>query len=203
VYRREADAAREQADTVVTLATEQGFVLWVAVGKMLQGWTRVVQEQGEEGVEQLRQGSTDALATGAAVLRVTFFTVLAEVYGKVGQVDEGLGILTEAQAAVDESGQHPHETELYRLKGELLLRQANPDVSQAEVCFQQALAIARRQQAKSWELRAATSLSRLWRQQGKRNDAHQLLAEVYSWFTEGFGTADLTDARTLLEELQA
>jgi predicted ATPase/DNA-binding winged helix-turn-helix (wHTH) protein len=203
VYRREADAAREQADTVVTLATEQGFVLWVAVGKMLQGWTRVVQEQGEEVVEQMRQGSTHALATGAAVLRVTFFTVLAEVYGKVGQVDEGLGILTEAQAAVNESWQHPHETELYRLKGELLLRQANPDVSQAEVCFQQALAIARRQQAKSWELRAATSLSRLWRQQGKRNDAHQLLAEVYSWFTEGFGTADLTDARTLLEELQA
>jgi predicted ATPase/DNA-binding winged helix-turn-helix (wHTH) protein len=201
MYRREADAAREQADHVVTLATEQGFTLWVAVGTILRGWTRVTQEQSEEGVEQMRQGSMEALATGAALLRVTFFTVLAEAYGKVGQVDEGLGILTEAQAAVDEGGQHPHEAELYRLKGELLRRQANPDVSQAEACFQQAIAIARRQQAKSWELRAATSLSRLWQQQGKRNDARQLLAEVYGWFTEGFDTADLQEAKALLEEL--
>jgi predicted ATPase len=201
VYRREADAAHEQADTLVTLATEQGFALWVAVGTALKGWTGVTQGHGEEGLEQMREGSTDALATGAALLRVTFLTVLADAYGKMGQIDEGLCVLTEALAAVEEGGQRPHEAELYRLQGELLLRQANPDASQAEACFHQALAVARRQQARSWELRAATSLSRLWQHAGRREEARKLLGEIYGWFTEGFDTADLKEARALLEEL--
>jgi DNA-binding winged helix-turn-helix (wHTH) protein/predicted ATPase len=203
VYRREADADNALADTVVTLATEQGFALWVAVGTALKGWARVAREHSTEGLEQLREGSTDALATGAALLRVTFLTVLAEAYGRMGQIDEGLCTLAEALAAVEEGGQRPHEAELHRLQGELLQRQANPDAPQAEACFHQSLAVARRQQARSWELRAATSLSGLWQQQGKRDEARKLLAEIYGWFTEGFDTADLKDAKALLEQLEA
>jgi predicted ATPase len=108
-------------------------------------------------------------------------------------------MLAEALAAVDKTDFY--EAALYRLKGELLLGQTAPDASQAEVCFQQALSIARRQQAKSWELRAAMSLARLWQQQGERQEAHDLLAPIYGWFTEGFDTADLQEAKTLLAEL--
>ena len=115
--------------------------------------------------------------------------------------EEGLHVLTEALVVVDSTGERRDEAELYRIKGELLLRQAVPDVHQAAACFQQALAIARRQQAKSWELRAAMSLARLWQRQGKRAEARHLLAEIYGWFTEGFDTADLQDARALLNTL--
>ena len=108
---------------------------------------------------------------------------------------------TLALAAMDDTGARSHAAELYRIKGELLLRQAVPDAPQAEACFQQALAVARRQQAKSWELRAALSLSRLWQHQGKRAEARELLAPVYGWFTEGFDTADLQEAKALLDEL--
>jgi predicted ATPase len=112
-----------------------------------------------------------------------------------------LGVLAEALAQMDHTGERYHEAEVYRLKGELLLQQAVPDAPQAEACFQQALAVARRQQAKSWELRAAMSLARLWHQQGKRVEARDLLAPIYGWFTEGFDTADLQEAKALLEML--
>ena len=126
---------------------------------------------------------------------------MAEACGTVGQLDEGLRALEEALAAVQNHEEHLHEAEVYRLKGELLLQEAPAHQEAAEEHFQQALAVARRRQAKSWELRAAMSLSRLWQQQGKRAAAHQLLAEVYGWFTEGFDTADLQEAKALLEEL--
>jgi predicted ATPase len=126
----------------------------------------------------------------------------------MGHIDEGLQALAEARAALDEIGPHYSEAETHRLGGELLLGQEGArhkaqgkTVQEAEACFHQALAIARRQQAKSWELRAATSLSRLWQQQGKRDEARELLSEVYGWFTEGFDTADLQEAKALLEEL--
>jgi predicted ATPase len=126
---------------------------------------------------------------------------LAEAYGGIGQAEEGLHRLAEALAAMDHTGERCDEAELSRLKGELLLRQAVPDAPQAEAYFQHALDIARRQQAKSLELRAALSLSRLWQQQDKRDEARELLAPVYSWFTEGFDTADLQEAQALLEGL--
>ncbi len=119
----------------------------------------------------------------------------------MGQPEEGLRVLTEAQAAAQARGERFLEAELDRLKGELLLALSADKQAEAETCFQQALDVARRQQAKSWELRAAMSLSRLWRQKGKREEAHQLLAPIYSWFTEGFDTADLREAKVLLEEL--
>jgi predicted ATPase len=133
--------------------------------------------------------------------RPRWLTLLAEAAGYAGQVDEGLRVLAEALAAFEANGQDDWRAEAYRLQGALLLRQVVPDAVQAEACFQQALTIARRQQAKSWELRAAMSLARLWQQQGQRAEAYELLAPIYGWFTEGLDTADLQEAEALLEEL--
>lgn len=127
--------------------------------------------------------------------------MLAEAYGEDGQAEVGLGLLAEALAHVDRTAERYWEAEIYRLKGALLLRQAVPDAPQAEACFQQALTVARGQQARAWELRAALSLSRLWQQQGKQTAAADLLARLYGWFSEGFDTPDLQEARALLEAL--
>jgi predicted ATPase len=127
--------------------------------------------------------------------------LLAEACKKAGQAGEGIALLAEALMAVDNTGERLYEAELYRLKGELLLRPAAADAPQAEACLQQAVDVARRQQAKSLELRAALSLSRLWQRQGKRDEVRQLLAEVYGWFTDGFDTADLQEVRALLAAL--
>jgi predicted ATPase len=141
------------------------------------------------------------LATGQMLARPFCLVLLAEAAGHAGQIEEGLRLLAETQMAVEESGRGELLAEAYRLQGELLRQQAAADAAQAEACFEQALAIAGRQQAKSWELRAAMSLSRLWQQQGKHAEARALLAPIYGWFTEGFDTADLQEARVLLEEL--
>ena len=127
--------------------------------------------------------------------------LLAEVYGRTGQVDKGLGVLAEALTLVDTTGERWYEAELYRLKGALWLSQSADQSAEAETCFQHAMTIAQHQGAKAWELRTATSLARLWQQQGKRQQARDLLAPVYHWFTEGFDTADLQEAKALLDEL--
>ena len=158
-------------------------------------------EQGEADLAPMCQGLAAVLATGQTLSRPFCLVLLAEAAEHAGQVEEGLRLLAKALAAFEVSGRGDMLAEAYRLQGALLLRQAAPDASQAEACFQQALAIARRQQAKSWELRAALSLSRLWQQQGKRAEAYELLAPIYGWFTEGFDTADLQEAKALLEEL--
>jgi predicted ATPase len=126
---------------------------------------------------------------------------LADAYRKSGQPTEGLTALVEALTLAEKTAERYNEAELYRLKGELLLARSADDQVEAEACFHQALAIARRQQAKSWELRAAMSLCRLWQQRSKRDEAHELLAPTYDWFTEGFDTADLQEAKALLQEL--
>jgi predicted ATPase len=153
------------------------------------------------GLEQLRQGMAAVLATGQTLSQPFCLVLLAEAVGHAGHFEEGLRLLAEARTVLEANGQGELLAEAYRLQGEFLLRQATPDAPQAEACFQQALAIASRQQAKSWELRAAMSLSRLWQQQGKRIEAYELLAPIYGWFTEGFDTADLQDARALLNVL--
>ena len=128
--------------------------------------------------------------------------LLADTYGKEGQTAAGLRVVNEELSRLQITGTRFYEAELYRINGELLLRQAVPDEELAETCFEKAIEVARRQQAKSLELRAAMSLSRLWQRQGKKTEeARQLLAEIYGWFTEGFGTADLKAAKALLEEL--
>jgi len=125
--------------------------------------------------------------------------LLAAAHGKMRQTEAGLAVLAEALTVAHENGEHHYEAELYRLKGELLLQQDDPDEPEAESCLRQAVDVARQQQAKSLELRAAVSLSRLWHSQGKRVAAYQLLAEVYGWFTEGFDTPALQEAKGLLE----
>jgi predicted ATPase len=141
------------------------------------------------------------LTTGMKQLQQSFHAMIAEMFGNMGKPEEGLREVTEALALVDETAERWWEAELYRLKGEFFLGLSTPTQSEAETCFNQALEFARRQQAKSLELRAAMSLSRLWQSQGKRTEARKLLTEVYSWFTEGFDTADLKDAKKLLEDL--
>jgi predicted ATPase len=200
--RREVRAVQECAEAAFSLAMEQGFPHWMAFGSLLRGWARAHQGQVRDGIEQITQGLRAFRATGAELWRPYFLALLAEAYGTLGEPEAGLTALTEALTLVDKTGERHHEAELYRLKGELLLQQNAANQIEAENCFQQAIAIAQNQQAKSFELRTATSLARLWHSQGKRQEAHDLLAPVYGWFTEGFDTADLKDAKALLDELE-
>src|SRR5262249_13153464 len=154
-----------------------------------------------EGIEQMTQGWTAWHATGAALCQPYFLALLAETHGMMGQPEAGLTALTEALTLADTTGERWYASEIYRLRGEHLLQQSSANATEAESCFLHAIAIAQNQQAKSFELRTACSLARLWQQQGKRQDAHDLLAPIYNWFTEGFDTADLKDAKALLDEL--
>ena len=173
----------------------------MAPGTILWGWALVEQGQREEGITQMRQGLAALKATGTELDRPRLLALLAEAYGSVGQTEAGLTTLTEALATAHKTGGLLWEAELHRLKGELLLTLSAEKHAEAETCFHQALDLAHRQQAKSLELRAAMSLARLWQQQGKRDDAYALLAPIYGWFTEGFDTADLQDAKALFEAL--
>ncbi len=168
---------------------------------MLRGWALAEQGHGAAGISQIREALAALQAAGAEVGRSQFLALLAEAYGKDEQVEDGLRTVTEALAFVERTEERYYEAELYRLKGELLLQQSENSAPAAAASFQQAIDTARQQQAKSWELRAATSLARLWQQQGKTAEARELLAPVYGWFTEGFDTADLKDAKSLLDEL--
>src|SRR5262249_49074702 len=141
-------------------------------------------------------------ATGGEIGRPHWLALLAEAHGTLEQSYIGIKILSEALVHVERTGERYYEAAIHRLKGVLLLQQHSDNHAEAETCFHQAIAVAQNQQAKSWELRAATSLARLWQQQGKRQEAHNLLAPVYNWFTEGFDTADLKDAKALIEELE-
>jgi predicted ATPase len=199
--RREWQVAQELVEAGMALSREQGFPLWFAWGTIHWGWALVEQGQMEEGVAQMRHGLAAWRATGTELIRPYFLGLLAEAYRKGGQAAEGLGAIDEALALVQQHKETFCEAELYRLKGELLLSLAAGHAAEAEACFHQALAVARRQSARSWELRTTMSLTRLWQCQGKRAAAYELLAPIYGWFTEGFDTADLQDAKAQLETL--
>jgi class 3 adenylate cyclase/predicted ATPase len=199
--RREVRLTQERAAAVMSLAKEQGFQYWIDGGSIYHGWALAQQGQGKEGIEQMHQGMKAWRAAGAELGRSLILTLLAEAYGTMGQPEAGLTVLAEALVHVEHTGECYYEAEIHRLKGALLLQQSSANQAEAEHCFHHAIAIAQNQQAKSWELRAATSLARLWQSQGKRQEAHDLLAPVYGWFTEGFDTADLKDAKALLEAL--
>jgi predicted ATPase len=199
--RRDVLATHEQAEVAIALATEQGFTQWAAVGTTFRGWALAMQGRGEEGRAQVCQGVAAWRATGAVLHLPYFCTMLADVCDHLGHLEDGLQALAEAHTLGAQHEERWWEAEIARLRGVLLLRQTMPQQAEAEACFQQALSIARHQEAKSLELRAAMSLARLWQQQGKRAEAHALLAPVYGWFTEGFDTADLQEAKTLLDEL--
>jgi predicted ATPase len=177
------------------------------VGKILSGWALAESGKKEEGVTQIRQSMTAFQANGGAAFRTYYMALLAEACGKAGQVEEGLATVAEALAVVERTGGRHYEAELYRLKGTLILHSQvlsprSKVEEEAEKCFWKAIEIAQQQNAKSLELRAVMSLSRLWQRQGRKEDARQMLAEIYGWFTEGFDTANLQEAKTLLEELR-
>jgi predicted ATPase len=199
-HRHEPHATFEQLEAAMALATEHGFVQWAAQGTILGG--RVLAEQGHvsEGMAQIQQGLAAYWATGSALLQPYFLALLSEAHQRAGQAEAGLTVLAEALRLVDHTGECWYQAELYRLKGELLLDLATEGYTEAALCMQQALALARQQQAQSLELRAAMSLARLWQQQGNADAAQQLLAEGYGRFTEGFDTADLQEAQGLLQE---
>ena len=200
--RREVQATQERAEAEMVLAHEHGLGFMLAEATFLRGWALAEQGQGEAGIAQMRQGLAAWQALGAELFRPYYLALLAERYEQAKQPEEGLCVVGEALALVEKSGERWWEAELHRLNGLLLLQQIAPDEQQqAETCFQRALEVAKRQHAKSWELRAAMSLSRRWRDQGKYEVARHLLSEIYSWFTEGFETPDLTEARTLLDKL--
>jgi predicted ATPase len=200
-FRREVCATQGRAEATMTLATEQGFPVWMAWGSLLDGWALVQQGEAQAGIAQLHQGIMAWRAMGAEGSRSYFLALLAEARGMLGEPEAGLAVLAEALTQVDTTGEDVYTSELYRLKGALLLQQSSDNSTEAQSCFHHALEIARSQQAKSLELRTATHLARLWQQQGKRQEAYDLLASVYHWFTEGFDTADLKDAKALLDEL--
>jgi len=207
--------AKERTEAAIILSTEQGLPFWLAVAESCRGWLLAEQGRVEEGIVQMRQALAAYCATGAEIQwRIQSLIALAGGCLKVGRTKEGLSALAEATEAMNSHEERWLEAEIYRLKGELTLQSQgeshksqvlntqhptpNP---QAEACFLKAIAIAQKQQAKSLELRATISLARLWRQQGKTAEARQRLAEVYNWFTEGFDTKDLQEAKALLEEL--
>jgi predicted ATPase len=198
-FCRDVPAVHEQAEAALALSTEQGFPLWAAGGTSLRGWARAMQGQGEEGMAQVRRGITAWRATGASLNVPYLCTVPAEVYDHLGHPADGLQALGVAHTLVEQQEERWWEAEVCRLRGVLRLRQPETPPAEAETWLQRALDVARRQEAKSLELRAATTLSRLWQEQGKRDEARELLAPIYGWFTEGFDTADLQEAKALLD----
>jgi predicted ATPase len=199
--RRDVGPTRELAETVIALSSDHGFQQWRVSGTILAGWAQAEQESRETGIAQLRQGIEEYRALGTEIFVPYSFSLLAGAHLKHGQAAAGLDAAAEALAAALATGQHVWDAEIHRLKGELLLAQDPVNAPEAASSFGQAIEIARGQSARSWELRAAKSLSRLLRQQGNREEARETLAEVYDWFTEGFDTANLREAKTLLDEL--
>src|SRR5262245_41751976 len=208
-YCREEAVMRERIEGMKKISTEHGFSGCLVVGNLLQAWVLAEHGQVEEGISHMRQCLAATLAMGAELLLPYWLLLRAEAHGKGEQIEEGFGVLAEALAIVNKTGERSYEAELYRLKGEFTLqfkvqgskfKVANPQM-EAEACFVKAIEVARKQQTKLLELRAVTSLSRLWQRQGKKNEARQMLSEIYGWFTEGFDTKDLQEAKELLEEL--
>jgi predicted ATPase len=199
-FRRDATATQALAESLQALATDQGLVFYQSGGSVLHGWALAEQNRSEEGLAQIRQGF-DAGGATRAHWRALTLALRAEACGRAGHVADGLAVLAEALAVVEKTGILIYEPELHRLKGEFLLVQDPRSSGDAEICFREALEIARRHQARSLELRATMSLARLWQRQGRRAEAGAALTAVYGTFTEGFTTPDLLDAKALLKGL--
>ena len=200
--RREGQATLERANEAIQHITQHGAMpQGMAMSTIFRGWAVADQGHLQEGLSLLHQGIDAYLASGARLLRLYALGLLAEIYGRAGESEKALQVINDALATMRQDGARWWAAELYRLKGELLLQQDFSELEEAENCFDQALIISRAQQAKSLELRAATSLAKLWQSQGKRQQTYALLAPIYNWFTEGFDTADLIAAKVLLDEL--
>ena len=198
--RREPEQMRARAAARLVLATESGFFTGRALSEIYLGWADALAGDLEGGIARMRLHMSELKAAGSEYISDRYFAFIATALGRLRRFDEALRIVDESFPFIERTGQQYYEAELHRLKGELLLAQDSSN-GQAEQSFRAAIEIARKQHAKSWELRATTSLARLLAKQGKRDKARPMLAEIYNWFTEGFDTADLKDAKALLEEL--
>jgi predicted ATPase len=203
VYQLVGDIAslRDVADAMTALSTEHGLAQWLAFGRILDGWIQAEQGRCEPAIDQLRRGIGEYRALGNDLWVPCFLSLLASAHLKQGAVVDGLAAVADALATGDATGSRLWDAEFRRLEGELLLARDPAAGPEAERAFHQAIELARRHRTKSWELRATTSLGRLWQRQNKRAEAARQLTEIYSWFTEGFDTAELKDAKALLDEL--
>jgi adenylate cyclase len=195
---RQSQAALSHAESAIALSNEYGFPFWLAVGTTLRGWGLSGRGKSAEGIAQILEGIARHQATGAMTAESWSYALLAEAYERAGRVEEGLEALTRALEVMHSTGEGFYEAEVHRLKGELLLKQ---DASEARICLQRAIEVARKQDARSPELRATTSFARLLAREGRHGEARTMLAEIYNWFTEGFDTVDLKEAKALLDQL--
>jgi tetratricopeptide (TPR) repeat protein len=200
--RRGTRAIQDGADVLLSCTAEGKLPSLRPMVTTLLGWVHAQNGRAEEGIAEMRAGLAAWRAAGWEVRQTQMLAMLAEGYARAGRIEEGLGVLAEALEHAERTGERYYEAELYRFKGELL-RQRGGAEEEAEGCFHKAIEVARRQEARSWELRATLSLARLWQRQDKCQEAHAALAAVYGWFTEGFDTPDLQEARALLAELAA
>jgi predicted ATPase len=201
VFARDVATACAYGDDCVALASEHGFALWATVGRILQGWAIAQRGEAMAGIALIRGGLAAYEATGSRLFTPFFLALLAEALALAGKIEDALATLDDALAQAAVSGARGWDAEIHRLRGELTGRLPYLDPAKAEESFRTALAIAREQGTRGYELRAATSLARLWREQGRRGEACDLLAPLYGWFTEGFDTADLKEAKALLDQL--
>ena len=195
-------AAKGEADELVALVHERGAFFWKAHGMLLQGCMLAMTGNASDAVQMISSGIAAFRATGTASLVPAYLSYLARAHEELGQFDDARRCIREAMTAVETTKEKWWEAEVHRIAGEIVLKSPLSDAAKAEAYFEHALAVAREQQAKSWELRAAMSMARLWRNQGKPQQARELLAPVYGWFTEGFDTLDLKEAKALLDELR-
>ena len=201
ILRGNYAAAPAQAQEVVALAEEKGALLWKAFGIMNQGCVLALTGRASEAIATSTSGITLWRSTGATVFVPWWLSCLAKAHAELSRYDDAWRCIGEAMTLVETTKERWCEAEVYRMAGEIALMSPERNAAKAESCFQRALELARAQQAKSWELHAATSLARLWRDQGKLTEARDLLAPIYGWFTEGFDTPDLKEAKALLGEL--
>jgi predicted ATPase len=197
------DAAKAQSDEVIPLAEEKGATLWKAFGMTNQGYVMALTGRASDAVQTITSAITAWRSTGSTLWMPLSLSYLGIAYAELHQFDDAWRCNAEAMAAIETSKESWCEAEVNRIAGEIALKPQEPDAGKAQAYFERVLAIARSQQAKSWELRAAMSMARLWRDQGKRDEARELLAPVYGWFTEGFETLDLKEAKKLLDELSS
>jgi predicted ATPase/class 3 adenylate cyclase len=203
-FRRDVDSVAASVQTLVRLCQQHSLPLWLGIATSIEGWVMLERGQPEAGVARIRQAWIDLRATGSRLFLPQLSVWLAEGYAALGQTTEALNVIAEALEFVHQTDERWWEAEIYRLKGELLVKGEGgtlhvKEEEAAEACFLKAIEVARRQEAKSLELRATVSLARLWQAHGKQEQAHQMLAEIYGWFTEGFETVDLREAKALLE----
>jgi predicted ATPase len=194
-------AAKARSDELIALADEKGSLFWKPIGMRNQGWVLALTGKASDAVQMIASGLAAYCSTGSTVFMPLWLSSLTRAYAELAQFDDAWRCIREAITAIETSKETWFEAEVHRIAGEIALMSPEPDAAKAEAYFESALAVARKQQAKSWELRAAMSMARLWRDQGKRDEARDLLAPVYGWFTEGFDTLDLKEAKALLDEL--